>query len=160
MPAFGNNPDHPQRGRLIRPNRRQHPVRSLVYPCLAVLALALTRLARHYGLIHNRRPHKRDAVQARHLDIGQHHVVFALGKARECVDAIARDVDLVTVRLQQLLRDRAHLGVVIHEENAAPHDASAREMFDRKGTPQILQTPGPIEAGLTLRPPDAAERIA
>ena len=28
----------------------------------AVLALALTRLARHYGLIHNRRPHKRDAI--------------------------------------------------------------------------------------------------
>ena len=41
MPAFGNNPDHPLRGRLIRPTRRQHPVRSLVYPCLAVLALAL-----------------------------------------------------------------------------------------------------------------------
>ena len=28
----------------------------------AVLALALTRLARHYGLIHNRRPQKRDAI--------------------------------------------------------------------------------------------------
>ncbi len=28
----------------------------------AVLALALTRLARHYGLIHNRKPQKRDAI--------------------------------------------------------------------------------------------------
>ena len=28
----------------------------------AVLALALTRLARHYGLIHNRRPQRRDAI--------------------------------------------------------------------------------------------------
>ena len=28
----------------------------------AVLALALTRLARHYGLIHNRKPRKRDSI--------------------------------------------------------------------------------------------------
>ena len=41
----------------------------------AVLALALTRLARHYGLIHNRRPQKRDAISHWAMDDYRPHIM-------------------------------------------------------------------------------------